>query len=84
MYFNPGEMLWWLNYHLLSNRCYESETANGSEKWYHAMRTYWGVDVELHAFLTSALDGGEWSGSSPGRFTPEKTCYPLDRRLGRP
>jgi hypothetical protein len=27
------------------------------------------VDVQLHAFLTSALDGGEWSASRPGRFT---------------
>jgi hypothetical protein len=24
-------------------------------------------------FLTSALDGGEWSASLPGRFTPVKT-----------
>jgi hypothetical protein len=23
-------------------------------------------------FLTSALDGGEWSASRPGRFTPEE------------
>jgi len=22
---------------------------------------YWGAEVKLHAFLTSALDGGEWS-----------------------
>jgi hypothetical protein len=28
------------------------------------------VDVEIHIFLTSALVGGEWSGSHPGRFTP--------------
>jgi hypothetical protein len=27
------------------------------------------MDVYLHAFLTSALDGGEWSASRPGRFT---------------
>jgi hypothetical protein len=27
------------------------------------------VDVELHIFLTSALVGGEWSVSRPGRFT---------------
>jgi len=26
------------------------------------------VEVQLHAFLTSALDGGEWSVSGPGRF----------------
>jgi hypothetical protein len=28
-----------------------------------------GVEVWLHAFLTSALDGGEWSALRPGRFT---------------
>jgi hypothetical protein len=27
--------------------------------------------VQLHEFLTSALDGGERSASGPGRFTPE-------------
>jgi len=34
------------------------------------MKTYWGLEVYLHAFLTSALDGGESSVSSPGPFTP--------------
>jgi hypothetical protein len=35
--------------------------------------------------LTSALDGGEWSASRPGRFTQGKRpWYPLDRRLGGP
>jgi hypothetical protein len=29
-----------------------------------------GVEVYLHLFLTSALDGGEWSASRTGRFTP--------------
>jgi hypothetical protein len=29
-----------------------------------------GVEVQLHTFLISALDGGEWSVSHPGRFTP--------------
>jgi hypothetical protein len=28
-----------------------------------------GVDVQIH-ILTSALVGGEWSASRPGRFTP--------------
>jgi hypothetical protein len=30
---------------------------------------YWGIEVELHAFLTSAPDGGEWSVSCLGCFT---------------
>jgi hypothetical protein len=38
------------------------------------MKTYWRVEVELHAFLTSALDGGEWSTSRPGRRTPRETA----------
>jgi hypothetical protein len=53
---------------------------------HHAMMAYWGVEVQLYAFLTSALDGGEWSASRPGRFTPQgkSPSYPLDRRLGGP
>jgi hypothetical protein len=31
-----------------------------------------GAKVQLHPFLTSALDGGEWSASCPGRSTPGK------------
>jgi hypothetical protein len=34
------------------------------------MKAYEGVDVYIHIFLTSALAGGEWSVSRPGRFTP--------------
>jgi hypothetical protein len=34
------------------------------------MKTVGGVDVLIHVFLTSALDGGEQSASSSGRFTP--------------
>jgi hypothetical protein len=34
------------------------------------MKTYEGVDLQTHVFLTSALVGGEWSVSRPGRFTP--------------
>jgi hypothetical protein len=34
------------------------------------MTAYGGVDVLIHIFLTSALVGGEWSASRPGRFHP--------------
>jgi hypothetical protein len=36
----------------------------------HPIKTYWGEEVYLHVFLTSALNDGEWSTSRPGRFTP--------------
>jgi hypothetical protein len=36
------------------------------------MKAYWGMEVQLHACFTSALDGGEWSASRPGRFTPRE------------
>jgi hypothetical protein len=49
------------------------------------MKAYGGVGVEIHIFLTSALVGGEWSTSRPGRFIPGEESpgiHPLDRRLG--
>jgi hypothetical protein len=39
---------------------------------HHVMKSYWGSGVWLHAFLTSALGGREWSASRPGRFTPRE------------
>jgi hypothetical protein len=53
---------------------------------HHAMKTYWGVEVDLHVFLTLALGGGEWSALLPGRFTlrEKSPWYPLDKRLGGP
>jgi hypothetical protein len=33
------------------------------------MKAYGRVDVEVHINLTSAVAGGEWSGSRPGRLT---------------
>jgi hypothetical protein len=36
------------------------------------MKTYGGVEVEIHILLISALVGGEWLDSRPCRFTPGK------------
>jgi hypothetical protein len=38
------------------------------------MKAYGDVDIEIHIFLTSALTGGEWSASHPGRFPPGKSA----------
>jgi hypothetical protein len=38
------------------------------------MKTYGGVDVQTHVFLTSAIVGGEWSPSYPDRFNPGETA----------
>jgi hypothetical protein len=35
----------------------------------HALKTYEGMKVKLHKFLTSALDRGEWSGSYLDHFS---------------
>jgi hypothetical protein len=36
------------------------------------MKTYWGVEVKLHTFLTSALDGVQWLASCAGSFIPRE------------
>jgi hypothetical protein len=36
------------------------------------MKAYWEWRYRSTHSLTSALDGGEWSASRPGRFTPRK------------
>jgi len=34
------------------------------------MTTHGGLNVQFHAFLISALDGGKWSASCSGPFNP--------------
>jgi hypothetical protein len=36
---------------------------------HHAMKAYWEWRYSSTHSLTSALDGGDWSASRPGRFT---------------
>jgi hypothetical protein len=39
---------------------------------HRTMKAYWGWRYSSPHSLTSALDGGEWSASRPGRFTPRE------------
>jgi hypothetical protein len=41
----------------------------------------WGCTVIVHSFLSSALDGGEWSASRTFYPRGKRAQYPLDRRL---
>jgi hypothetical protein len=44
------------------------------------MKAYGGVGVQIHVSLTSALVGGEWSASRPGRFAPGR--FPGTHSIG--
>jgi hypothetical protein len=47
------------------------------------MKAYWGSGGMTTHSLTSALDGGEWSASRPGRFTPgEKPLVTIGYEAG--
>jgi hypothetical protein len=39
---------------------------------HYAMKTYEAMHVNIYAFLTSALVGGEWSATRPGLFAPRE------------
>jgi hypothetical protein len=54
--------------------CYLSLTKNSGKDVlvHYAIKAYGRVKVNIHAFLTSALAGNEWSASCSERFTPEK------------
>jgi len=50
---------------------------------HHAIKIYGAVELHLHAFLTSSLDGGEWPSSNPGHlpmFFPDEV-FALDLKL---
>jgi hypothetical protein len=39
---------------------------------HYAMKMYGGVDINLHIFITLALDGGKWSASHASHLNPWK------------
>jgi hypothetical protein len=47
------------------------------------VKAYGRVDVYMHVFLTSALVGGGWSVSRPGRFTHEEIVPDTQWKGGR-
>jgi hypothetical protein len=47
---------------------------------HHKLNAYGGVDVQIHAFLTSTQHGRKWSISRPGWLPSETTRYPCNRR----
>ena len=70
-----------------------SLSCNRSFKWLskgkvvpvHAIRVHSEMEVQLHSFLTLALDGGQWSTSWQGRLNPSKeTRYLSNRSLCGP
>jgi hypothetical protein len=50
---------------------------------HHSIKSYWGSGgIAPRIIWPRQIDGGEWSVSRPGRFTPWKSpWYPLNRRL---
>jgi len=42
---------------------------------HHPLKTYGGVEVRFHAFLTLALDGGEQSASCPPPLYSEEGAF---------
>ena len=48
------------------------------------LKAYGGVNVQLHSFLKSVLEGCEWSNLRPGRITPraKNIQHQLNEKLG--
>jgi hypothetical protein len=46
------------------------------------MKTAGGMEIQFQAFLTSELDGGEWSASRNGLFIPGNIPIPAGKEVG--
>ena len=49
---------------------------------HYTMKAYGGVQAQLQSLLNSALDGGGWLTSDPGRFTPREIASDALRAQG--
>jgi hypothetical protein len=61
--------LWLVKVAFISREMRNSNSYESKMSWPQLLH---GTEVIFHSFLTSALDGGEWSASRPCRFIPEK------------
>jgi hypothetical protein len=50
----------------------EKELVHEKGKFISVHEAYWGVEVQLHTFLISALDGNKWLASPYIHFSPEE------------
>jgi len=48
------------------------------------MNVFGQVEVQLHTFLTIALDRGEWSALCPSYFNPRERTLITHRRVSEP
>jgi hypothetical protein len=67
-YTSPRPTTQWLQ--IVWNRQETGRNSSYALTEHHAMKAYWGSGGIAPRTLTSALDGGEWSASRPGSFTP--------------
>jgi hypothetical protein len=59
-----SQCTWWLAHSETTKKCQCKCKKRGTTPW----RRIAEMEVQLHSFLTSALDGGEWSASRTSRF----------------
>jgi hypothetical protein len=82
----PKRLLFNQRNSITSQKTRVNEKIKSVEVPFHVMKVYRrGVEVQLHLFFTSVLDGNGWLNSRSDRSSPgEEPRYPLNRELGRP
>jgi len=87
----PGKLLAWFNRLQTKYKTHKCDEILKLYMWWflcltgnHITQTYRQTEVQLYAFLTLALDRGEWSGLCPGCFnSKERGCqHPSGELVG--